>query len=33
MAEESIRLVYDVDGSNFSSAGAASEAVKSKLKQ
>ena len=33
MAEEPIRLVYDVDGSNFSSAGAASEAVKSKLKQ
>ena len=33
MAEDSIRLVYDVDGSNFSSAGAAYEAVKSKLKQ
>ena len=32
MAEESIHLVFDVDGKNFSSAGKASEAVKSKLK-
>jgi anti-sigma regulatory factor (Ser/Thr protein kinase) len=30
---ESIRLEYDVDGDNFESAGAASEAVKRTLKQ
>lgn len=32
MSEQSIHLVFDVDGKNFSSAGKASEAVKSKLK-
>ena len=32
MADESIHLVFNVDGSNFASAGSASEEVKSKLK-